>query len=84
MSVHDFKQMFFTAFRHSDIKSITTIYEMLVPLIIKHDEERRPGLTKTQMEDLLTTSQIGECECLVSIDYLSSFIDFFNYQPVLI
>ena len=34
MSVEEFKQMFYTSFRHSSELSKATVFEMLVPLIL--------------------------------------------------
>lgn len=83
MSVHEFKQMFFMAFRQADRSSIAAVYEMLVPLILQHEKENHRGLTQAQMDDLAVNGQIGECKCQVSIEQLSNFVDFFNYQPVM-
>ena len=51
---------------------------MLLPLVIKHDEDVHKDLTDTELLDH------SDCQCPVSIAFISSFIDFFNYQPVAI
>lgn len=37
MEVHDFKKMFYTSFRYSTDKCKDKVYELLLPLLIKHD-----------------------------------------------
>lgn len=72
----DFKRMLFTAFKGIDDDRKKLLFDMLCPLISAESEE---CVLQGDRDEMMSDA----CSEYVSIGKLSSFIDFYNYVPMM-